>query len=112
MSEDQITDSVTQFFNFKDEHHGPKSITIKILEHGYYNDIMNKYQDQKDLHVPNIKECDILHQYMGNRFPENLFMTSEKKDDNTITIADLKRKIYYGSPITNKQKILLTIINY
>lgn len=115
MINDQITDSVTQLIKYKDGMGGgqPSKIILKFVnEEMTYDDALSKYINPNEPHLPTIEECDILHHYMGGRMTEDLVLTRELRNDTTVTCANLRQRIYIGTPRKDKHRVILTYIEY
>ncbi len=114
MINDQITDSVTQLIKYKDGHGSgrPSRIEYKIIGKGLYDDAITKYLNNAELHLPSIDECDTLHDYLGSHMVVSRFMTREIRDEKTITLADVDKRIYYGVPRNEEHDIVLVQIEY
>jgi hypothetical protein len=114
MINDQITDSVTQLITYKEGHGGgrPSKIAYRIMGKALYNDAIAKYLNQSELHVPSIDECDTLHDYMGQQLSPFRLITREIRDEKTITLADVGRRIYYGGDRNEEHDLVLVYIEY
>lgn len=65
------------------------NVVLNIIEDQYYNDVIEKYHNQNDFHLPSVEEAH----YVANNFyqiflgDDRDFMTSELvNDDNVVTI--------------------------
>lgn len=114
MINDQITDSVTQIIKYKDGHGSghPSKIVIKYSKDMLYDDAIAQYLNPKEVHLPSIEECDILHNYMGSQIMPRRYLTVELRDDKTVTVADLQRRIYTGAARNEEHPVLLVYIEY
>ena len=114
MINDQITDSVTQIINYKQGMGSgcPSRIVYKIVNNTTYDDALVKYSDPKEPHLPSIEECDTFHNYMGSTMADTLRLTKELRDDNTVTLVNLRQRIYTGHPRKDSYPVLLIYIEY
>jgi hypothetical protein len=114
MINDQITDSVTQIIKYKDGHGSgrPSKIVYQKKGKALYDDAISKYLNQSEPHVPSIDECDTLHDYMGQQLSPYRLITREIRDEKTITLADVGRRIYYGGERNEEHDLILVYIEY
>ena len=114
MINDQITDSVTQLIKYKEGHGSgrPSKIVYRIMGKALYDDAITKYLNPAEPHVPSIDECDTLHDYVGQQLSPYKLMTREMRDEKTITVADVGRRIYYGAPRNEEHDLILVYIEY
>ena len=114
MINDQITDSVTQLIKYKDGHGSgrPSKIVYRIMGKALYDDAIAKYLNPSEPHVPSIDECDTLHDYMGYQLSTFRLMTREMRDEKTITVANVEKRIYLGAPRNEEQDLILVYIEY
>lgn len=114
MINDQITDSVTQIINYKDGMGTgcPSKIVYKFAKDDTYDNALLKYANLNEPHLPSIQECDTFHNYLGGTMTNTLFLTNELRDNTTITLANLKQRIYTGHPRSNTYPIILIYIEY
>ena len=114
MINDQITDSVTQIINYKDGMGNgcPSRIVYKFENNTTYDDALVKYANPKEPHLPSIQECDTFHNYIGPTLTNTLYLTNELRDDNTVTLANFKQRIYTGHARKDTYPVLLIYIEY
>ena len=114
MINDQITDSITQIIKYKEgEGSGqPSEIIVSPVGKMLYDDALLKYVNPSVPHLPTIEECDVLHHHMPHVAGGKKCMTSELRDDKTITIADIDRGIYTGASRSEEFYVLLVEITY
>jgi hypothetical protein len=87
----QITDSVTQNIKYK-EGFGfelPKNIEIKFMNPMTFEDAILKYSDQKDFHVPSIKELSIIHQHKRHLVKDTEYLTTKNIDENNVIVVNI-----------------------
>lgn len=110
----QITDSVTQIIRYKNvgKEPRPSKIQFKFLESMFYDEAVSKYSDQSTLHIPSIAECDILHNYLRNYFVGKNFLTTELRDENTVTVANIENRYYLGEPRNQVYPTVITKIEF
>jgi len=114
MINDQITDSVTQIIKYK-EGMGSGSISkivIKYYEDSKYDDIINKFNNPDDLHIPTVEEFKVLHNYLSRTIPPKNYMTSESLDSDHVTLCVFERVIYIQSNRRDTHSVLLAQIEY
>ena len=114
MINDQITDSVTQIIKYK-EGMGKGSISkiiIKYYEDSKYDDIINKFNNPNDLHIPTVEEFKVLHNYLSRTIPPNNYITSESLDDAHVTLCVFQKMIYIQANKSDTYSVILAQIEY
>ena len=110
----QITDSVTQIIKYK-EGMGKGSIS-KIVHRYYddskYDDIINKFNNPNDLHLPNIDEFKILHSYLGGLIIPNNYMTTETLEKDSVTLCYVQKGIFVQGKRSDAHPVILVQIEY
>ena len=114
MINDQITDSVTQIIKYK-EGMGKGSIseiTIRYYEDSKYDDIINKFNDPNDLHIPTVEEFKVLHNYLSRTIPPKNYITTESLDSDHVTLCVFQRMIYIQANRSDTHSVILAQIKY
>ena len=110
----QITDSVTQIIRYKDGTGSghPSKITFKYYEDSLYDDMIKQFNDSNNLHLPNIDECKILHEYFRTILIPKDYMTTESFNKDEVTCANIREQIFIQKNRADKQPVLLIQIEY
>lgn len=83
-------------------------LSIKKLGLQFYNDVINKYCDQNDFHLLSAQEgLYIADNYYIQFGPGVSYLTTERIDDNHITIIDLGLRILSIEDINQKYDTIL-----
>lgn len=114
MINSQITDSVTQIIKYK-EGMGKGSISkiiIQYHEDSKYDDVINKYNNPNDLHIPSVEEFKVLHNYLSGTIIHKNYITTESLDSDHVTLCVFERMIYIQANRSDTHSVLLAQIEY